>query len=115
MKSLEVQLNLVPGGAVGAARLGVAVAQRRRPLLAVLALEEPVGTLGWMILNLLLPTHHQFLDHQMFQPCPCCDVLVPKGTFYIEFRTYAIAKVHLLMMGANIVNVIFLTFVLRPS
>ena len=42
-KSFEVQLNWVPGGAVGAARLGVAVAQRRRPLLAVLALEEPVG------------------------------------------------------------------------
>ena len=36
-------MNWVPGGAVGAARLGVAVAQRRRPLLAVLALEEPVG------------------------------------------------------------------------
>ena len=35
-------MNWVPGGAVGAARLGVAVTQRRRPLLAVLALEEPV-------------------------------------------------------------------------
>ena len=29
------------GGAVGAARLGVAVPERRSPLLAVLALEEP--------------------------------------------------------------------------
>ena len=36
-------MNGVPGGAVGAAGLGVAVAQRRRPLLAILALEEPVG------------------------------------------------------------------------
>ena len=56
----EVHSIWVPGGAVGAARLGVAVAQRRRPLLAVLALEEPVGMLGcWMILNLLvlLSTH----------------------------------------------------------